>query len=134
MTRIVYLHRSEIDAAPLTDDQRARILTNEHYGIYNAPRPMYGPISWEGPFNHGVYYVAVDSAQMASAAVNLDGWPVHIVDDADIRRLVSVEIESVIRTEQLATESEMAARLRTVGSDLWIWYRENLGLPPLADA
>ena len=31
----------------------------QSWTIYNAPRPLRGHMSWQGPFRHGIFYVAV---------------------------------------------------------------------------
>ena len=28
--------------------------------IFNAPRPLYGHMEWQGEFEHGIFYVAID--------------------------------------------------------------------------
>ena len=28
--------------------------------IYNAPRPLYGHVTWQGNFRHGIFYAAID--------------------------------------------------------------------------
>jgi len=35
--------------------------------IANAPRPLNGEIAWQGPFRHGIFYVA-------SPKINDNGW------------------------------------------------------------
>jgi hypothetical protein len=32
----------------------------EGWEVYNAPRPIYGTVSWTGDFRHGSFYVAID--------------------------------------------------------------------------
>ena len=47
--------------------------------IFNAPRPIYGHKDWEGDFNHGVFYAAVDpngdrADWMIEENRSLDAW------------------------------------------------------------
>jgi len=39
----------------------------EGWLIFNAPRPLYGQLEWQGDFKHGLFYVAVDPADEFSA-------------------------------------------------------------------
>jgi len=32
----------------------------ENWLIFNAPRPLLGDKEWQGDFQHGIFYVAVD--------------------------------------------------------------------------
>src|SRR5262245_48568365 len=59
--------------------------------IFNAPRLMTGHAGWQGEFQHGRFYVAVDpSAHMAEAHirnnVSLDGYLCEYITDDDIRK------------------------------------------------
>lgn len=56
--------------------------------IFNAPRPLYGDVCWEGDFRHGVFYSAVDSEGDFSDLwidrnFELDAWEISYID-ADI--------------------------------------------------
>lgn len=53
-----------------------------HFEVWNAPRPLFGHVEWQGAFRHGVFYVAVDPNDRAVAErfternVALDGMRV----------------------------------------------------------
>ena len=55
--------------------------------IYNAPRPLYGSICWQGDFCKGVFYAAVDPADPDAA------WMVRRNEelDADVLHYVTEE-------------------------------------------
>ncbi len=51
----------------------------DNYIIFNAPRPLYGQITWQGEFKHGIFYAALDpddkyTGQGIRENESLDGW------------------------------------------------------------
>lgn len=51
----------------------------ESWMIFNAPRPLYGHKEWQGEFEHGVFYVAVNPDEYGADGfikenVRNDGW------------------------------------------------------------
>jgi len=60
----------------------------ENWFIFNAPRPLLGDIEWQGEFQHGVFYVAVDPdgyipESWIQKNYNLDGWLVKYISEKD---------------------------------------------------
>ncbi len=54
----------------------------EAWPIFNAPRPLYGHKEWQGLFEHGIFYAAVDPDEYGAEGfvkrnVSLDGWLVE---------------------------------------------------------
>ena len=50
--------------------------------IFNAPRPLLGHEEWQGDFEHGIFYVAVDPDGYGAEGfiernISLDGWLVE---------------------------------------------------------
>ena len=54
--------------------------------IYNAPRPLYGRVTWTGPFLHGIHYAAGPPATYDAPNAALDADTIVLVDDAEILR------------------------------------------------
>jgi hypothetical protein len=59
------------------------------WAIWNAPRPIYGDLTWQGDFRHGIFYAAIDPAGERAAWQSqenhqLDAWVVEYrsVEDA----------------------------------------------------
>lgn len=40
--------------------------------IYNAPRPLFGHLTWQGPFLTGIFYAAVDPLHRDGAVVHIN--------------------------------------------------------------
>lgn len=54
----------------------------ETWIVFNAPRPLYGHEEWQGEFQHGIFYVAVDpdgygAEGFIRESTSLDGWLVE---------------------------------------------------------
>jgi len=54
----------------------------ENWFIFNAPRPLLGHEEWQGEFEHGIFYVAVDPDSYGAEGfiernISLDGWLVE---------------------------------------------------------
>ena len=62
--------------------------------IFNAPRPIYGQLTWNGDYRHGRFYTAIDpsdgfvfrgnqtlSQKWAEGNAELDAWVLIFVDD-----------------------------------------------------
>lgn len=54
----------------------------ETWPVFNAPRPLYGHREWQGEFEHGVFYAAVDpdgygAEGFIESNISLDGWLVE---------------------------------------------------------
>lgn len=54
----------------------------EDWPIFNAPRPLCGHMEWQGEFEHGIFYVAVDpdgygAEGFVERNISLDGWLVE---------------------------------------------------------
>ena len=71
-----------------------KVLTDEgfkklphRWEVYNAPRPLYGHLSWTGDFLHGIFYVAIDPSDDYVAEnwkqenIRLDGWLLEWVSE-----------------------------------------------------
>lgn len=67
----------------------------EGWTVYNAPRPLYGQVRWQGEFVHGVFYAAVapegdpadefgDSPLFHRRNRELDGWVVRWITRAEV--------------------------------------------------
>lgn len=59
------------------------------YIIFNAPRPLWGQITWQGEFGHGIFYAALDpddkyTGQGINENDSLDGWLCQWVTLADV--------------------------------------------------
>ncbi len=65
----------------------------ENWLIFNAPRPLLGDKEWEGKFQHGIFYVAVDPNcyfynREIENNCKLDGWIVeYISKEKAIKRI-----------------------------------------------
>lgn len=65
----------------------------EGYLIANAPRPLCGPITWQGEFRHGVFYAAAEASPEGSASwASDDGWLIEFITNAEIERRVSAKL------------------------------------------
>lgn len=67
--------------------------------IFNAPRPLYGAVTWQGEFVHGIFYAAIlpadDYAEnFIRQNVSLDGWVLCYFSKEDARKQAT---ESMIR-------------------------------------
>lgn len=65
----------------------------DEWAVWNAPRPLVGEQTWNGPFAHGVFYAAHRRgapyfADVEAANAAADGWPVVLITDAEIRAAV----------------------------------------------
>jgi hypothetical protein len=87
-----------------------------HWEVYNAPRPLYGALTWDGEFRHGAFYGAVDPDDdshplfMATAQrrgnLRLDGWLVEWLDrEATVREFA----EGLARRYAMAVEAVVEA-------------------------
>jgi hypothetical protein len=54
----LYVVRTDLRPADVPDD----------WVIFNAPRPMYGSMTWQGDWCRGIYYAAVDPAEPEALA------------------------------------------------------------------
>ena len=74
----------------------------ENWIIMNSPRPLVGDKEWEGEFQHGIFYAAIDpdndEPQGAEWRVNenkkLDAWVVKNVSDDVIEAFVRADLQS----------------------------------------
>ncbi len=55
----------EIQVIEIRQDRPADI--PDGWRVFNAPRPLYGQMDWQGDFLSGIFYVAVDPASEISA-------------------------------------------------------------------
>lgn len=66
--------------------------------LFNAPRPLYGT-TWQGDFEHGIFYAAVDpvgdpyAANWIKRNVELDGWLLEYITEADIEKWGREQLE-----------------------------------------
>lgn len=83
---IHYAHRAQWDGPPLPETAT----------IYNAPRPLYGDVTWVGKFRRGTFYAAVFSGLGADALhkrnKELDAATITLVDNAAVERLVLTQL------------------------------------------
>jgi hypothetical protein len=61
--------------------------------IFNAPRPLYGELTWEGPFLHGTFYAASAprTLEFHYENIDLDGWLLEWHTEAEIIAWVTAE-------------------------------------------
>lgn len=79
--------------------QQPAHLPAPHWHIYNAPRPLYGHLTWQGEFVSGIFYAAVcDLAEDAERLTDLN------------RRDAAVELCYV--SEDFATDEQVEYYLR----------------------
>lgn len=58
--------------------------------VFNAPRPIYGAVTWQGVFLHGIFYAAVDPAdgeysrQYMEANGKFDAYLIRYIDMTDV--------------------------------------------------
>ena len=58
--------------------------------VFNAPRPIYGHLYWDGDFRHGKFYAAVNPAKRDAAGYihenrDLDAVLLRFVAESDVR-------------------------------------------------
>lgn len=73
------------------DDQSVPADLDPSWTIVNAPRPLMGARTWQGPFRHGLFYAAGHPGddQLRESWDADDAWPVTLVTDADIEVMVA---------------------------------------------
>ena len=89
--RTVYLNTAEAPAW-------IREWIAKGWQVFNAPRPLPGVASELWEFLHGTFYTAIDPALPEAARVlqdvsDLDGWPVVLLTNEDIKAKVLAHIE-----------------------------------------
>jgi hypothetical protein len=70
------------------------IVVPDGWVIANAPRPLNGEIAWQGPFRHGIFYVAspeVNDNGWHSWRAN-DGWLVTFITNDQIAERVAAKL------------------------------------------
>jgi hypothetical protein len=60
--------------------------------IWNAPRPLAGTHTWQGPFVCGVFYAAGPRDQYAQGNEALDAAEIRFVTNADVRALLVAQL------------------------------------------
>lgn len=62
--------------------------------IVNAPRPLYGKITWQGPFRHGIFYAASPDTPDARACWAADdAWPVTFTTNDKLQAQLQVKLD-----------------------------------------
>lgn len=116
-TPTVYVHRSTWTLPAGVGD---------NWLIANAPRPLAGAVTWTGDFRHGSFYAAtsVDDLAVIESWTAADGWPVVVVDNADVERRVLefAAAEGYIATPSAAELAELGVELADVAADLGLPY------------
>ena len=120
--RTVYVNREDPDFRHLRDWADAGL------EIANAPRPLAGQKGWQGPFMHGVFYVAStpDMAALVRGGCMgwdaLDAYPVRVVDNAFIQAQVQLHLDDAGMTlaEALECWEDMAGVAKADG---WPWWQ-----------
>lgn len=89
MTTPVYAHKVDWEG-PALDELAGAV-------VFNAPRPLRGPLTWTGEVRHGAFYAAVwpeTPRRDALVAANTadDAREVQFVDNAAVERMVAAEL------------------------------------------
>ena len=101
----------------------------EGWTIWNAPRPLYGSVEWQGDFLHGIFYVAIApdeqrSAWMIAENASLDGWVIEFIDDDAYAKIVT-EMAKALATKCAMTDDEV--REQMTDGDLWQSWHDKHG-------
>ena len=96
--------------------------------LFNAPRPLYGEVAWEGEFRHGIHYAAIwpdtyRGDDLVEQNARLDVVELEFVNDDELRRMIR---------EQLAAKGYSFEDYREIHLDINDAARD-LGLPSLHD-
>lgn len=56
--------------------------------IFNAPRPLLGDEEWQGDFQHGIFYAAIDPngyipKSWVKSNCSLDGWLIEYISEKE---------------------------------------------------
>jgi hypothetical protein len=73
--------------------------------VVNAPRPLLGELTWQGPFRHGIFYAAHrdpatltgefdrhHAEQIVASWRSDDAWPVRFTTNAEIEQQVGAAL------------------------------------------
>ena len=72
----VLIHTADIDSA------HADRIATQGLVIVNAPRPIYGTITWTGQYRHGTFYAAGTRAEYGAHWDQDDAWDVITLSNA----------------------------------------------------
>jgi len=123
--KVVYVNREDPDYRTL------RGWADKGMEIVNAPRPLAGQVSWEGPFRHGIFYVASEPGMAALVRGStlgwdaMDAWPVRLVDNAYIEERVREHLAEAEMTMEDAIEG-WGSLAEVARADGWPWYEDVL--------
>jgi hypothetical protein len=84
--------------------------------VWNAPRPLFGSLCWEGEFRRGVHYAAIDPAdewatRWARRNEQLDGWRLEWLPRETTLRAYAAELAARegYPLEELLADLDMVA-------------------------
>lgn len=110
----VYVHRSTWSTPDGVDPS---------WPVVNAPRPLAGEVTWDGEFRHGLFYAAGPRRESLQAEWDSsDAWPVVVVDNADVVRMVLEYAEREGYCSTLAELDALGVSVADVAVDLGLPY------------